>query len=330
MNRIVLAYSGGLDTTVAIAWLKEQHAAEVVAVTLDLGQGDELEAIRNRALAAGASRAHVLDVREEFATGYMLPALKADAIREDGESMTAALGRPLIAEKLVAIARIERADGVAHGGMADSTDQAGLDAMIRDLDPSMRVLTPAREWGMTRSEEIEYAGARGIVVPPAVDSRHHTLTKSPAECPDEPAYVEITFEHGAPTALNGVPMPFVELIAILGAIAAAHGVGAAAVLHATHQELQTLVMASDLADSCRTVSAQYADIIRHGRWFLPMRDALDAFVEKVQDAVTGIVRMKFFKGACVIVACKSANAVYDRAPAACDGVDANRSATTDS
>src|SRR5438477_6593580 len=157
MERIVLAYSGGLDTSVAIPWLAETYDAEIIAVTMDLGQGKELEEVRDRALATGAVRAHVLDLRDEFARDYILPALKADAMYEDRHPMATALGRPLIAQKLVEIAEIEQATAIAHGCTGKGNDKLRLDVAARSLAPNLSVIAPAREWGMTRSDEIEYA-----------------------------------------------------------------------------------------------------------------------------------------------------------------------------
>src|SRR5881396_3556730 len=249
MERIVLAYSGGLDTSVAIPWLKEKYNAEIIAVTMDLGQGSELESIRDRALATGAARAHVLDLREEFARDYILPALKADAIYEDRYPMATSLGRPLIAQKLVEIAEIEEATAIAHGCTGKGNDQVRIDITARALNPAVKVIAPARDWGMTRSEEIEYAREHNVPVAVTAESPYstdsnlwgrsiecgvledpwteppeeiYTLTKSPADCPDEPAYVEISFERGVPTAINGVAMPFVDLIGSLTIIAGAH------------------------------------------------------------------------------------------------------------
>ncbi len=369
MERIVLAYSGGLDTSVAIPWLAEQYRAEIIAVTMDLGQGKELEAVRDRALATGAVRAHVLDLREEFARDYILAALKADAIYEDRYPMATSLGRPLIAQKLVEIAEIEGATAVAHGCTGKGNDQVRLDVTTRALNPSLRVVAPARDWGMTRPQEIEYARARNIPVPATVASPYstdsnlwgrsiecgvledpwreppediYTLTRSPADCPDEPAYVELTFERGVPTAINDVSMPFVDLIGNLSTIAGAHGIGridmvenrlvgiksreiyeapAAVVLHAAHKELQKLVTARDLDRMCRLVSARYADVVYDGTWFTPLREALDAFVASVQERVTGVVRLKLFKGDCRIVGRKSPYALYEHALATYDAGD---------
>jgi argininosuccinate synthase len=369
MERIVLAYSGGLDTSVAIPWLKDNYNAEIIAVTMDLGQGKELEEVRDRALATGATRAHVLDLREEFARDYILPALKADAIYEDRYPMATSLGRPLIGQKLVEIAEIEQATAIAHGCTGKGNDQVRLDVTARALNPKLKVIAPARDWGMTRPEEIEYARRRGIPVPATVASPYstdsnlwgrsiecgmledpwneppeeiYTMTKAPGACPDEPAYVEIAFERGVPTAINGVAMPILDLIGSLNTIAGAHGVGridmvenrlvgiksreiyeapAAVVLHAAHKELQKLVTTKDLERFSRSVSVQYADIIYNGLWFTPLREALDAFVDNVQERVTGVVRLKLFKGACPIVGRKSAYALYDHALATYDAGD---------
>src|SRR5215813_7837660 len=165
MKRIVLAYSGGLDTSVAIPWLKEKYNAEIIAVTMDLGQGKELEAVRDRALTTGAVRAHVLDVRDEFARDYVVPALKADAMYEDRYPMATSLGRPLIARKLVELATIEQAGAIAHGCTAEENDRFRFDTSARALDPALEVIAPVREWEMTRPEVIAYAGAHGIPVP---------------------------------------------------------------------------------------------------------------------------------------------------------------------
>jgi argininosuccinate synthase len=252
LKRIVLAYSGGLDTSIAIAWLAEKYGAEVVAVTLDIGQGRELTDVRERALAVGATRAHVLDVREEFARDYILPALQAGALYEDEYPLATALSRPLIARKLVDVARMEGTTIVAHGCNGKANDELRLELGVKALDPSITVLAPARTWGMTREQELEYARARKIPIPSTIDSPYtvdtnlwgrsiergvledtwqespediYTLTRSPRVCPDEPAYVEIEFEAGVPVKANGIEMGLIELIESVETIAGAHGVG---------------------------------------------------------------------------------------------------------
>jgi len=358
-QRVVLAYSGGLDTSVAVPWLAETYDAEVVCVTMDLGQGKELDSVRERALAAGAVRAHVLDVREEFASQYVLPALQAGAIYEGSYPLATALGRPLIARKLVEIARIEGAASIAHGCTGKGNDQVRLDVSARALEPGIRVIAPAREWDMTRPDEIEYARRRGIPVPVTVASPYstdanlwgrsiecgvledpwveppddvYTLTKDPSECPDEPAYVELTFEQGVPAAVNGVSMPFTEVIASVATIAGAHGVGridmvenrlvgiksreiyeapAAVVLHAAHRELENFVSPRDLARIKQELGLKYADLVYNGLWFSPVREAIDAFVATVQKRVTGTIRLKLCKGTCRVVGRQSPFALYD-------------------
>jgi argininosuccinate synthase len=359
MERIILAYSGGLDTSVAIPWLAEKFGAEIIALTLDLGQGQELSDVRERALAVGALRAHVIDAREEFARAYILPALQAGAIYEDRYPLTTALGRPLIARHLVEIARMEGATAIAHGCTGKDNDQVGLDVSVRALDGGLKVIAPARMWGMTRSDEIEYARARSIPVPVtnaspySIDSNLwgrsiecgmledpwkeppddiFTLTRSPKDCPDQPAYVEIDFEAGVPIRANGIDMPLVELIESLETIAGSHGVGridmvenrligiksreiyeapAAVVLHAAHAELEKLVMARDLDRIKHDMGRAYADLVYNGLWFSHAREAIDAFVRAIQPRVTGVVRLKLFKGDCRVVGRKSPYGLYE-------------------
>jgi argininosuccinate synthase len=369
-EKIVLAYSGGLDTSVAIPWLAERFDADIIAVTMDLGQGKELDDVRERALAVGARRAHVIDLREEFARDYILPALQAGAIYEGKYPLATALGRPLIAKHLVEIGRIEGSKTIAHGCTGKGNDQVRIDVSARALEPQVKVIAPARIWGLTRPEEIQYAKERNIPVPATVDSPYSTdtnlwgrsiecgcledpwceppeeiylLTKSPAEAPDTPAYVEIEFEKGVPVKINGVSMGLVELITSLETIAGAHGVGrldmvenrlvgiksreiyeapAAVALHTAHKELETMVIPRDLERVKRQLGAVYADLVYNGLWFTPTREAIDAFVQKVQERVTGIVRLKFYKGDCRVVGRKSPFALYDHALATYDAGDA--------
>ena len=369
MDRIVLAYSGGLDTSVAVRWLADKYDAEVVAVTLDLGQGRELDDVRERALGVGAVRAHVIDVREEFVQEYILPSLQAGAIYEDKYPLATALGRPLIAKKLVEVAEIENASMIAHGCTGKGNDQVRMDVSARALNPAIRVVAPAREWGMTRPDEMEYAKAHGIPVPTSVESPYstdanlwgrsiecgvledpwteppediYTLTKAPTAAPDVPAYVEVEFEHGVPTKVNGVAMPLTELINSLETIAGAHGVGridmvenrlvgiksreiyeapAATVLHTAHRELEALVIPKDLERLKHDLGRTYADLVYNGLWFTPIREAIDAFVAKVQERVSGTTRLKLYRGDCRVVGRKSDNALYDTELATYDAGD---------
>lgn len=252
MDRIVLAYAGGLDASIAIHWLAETFKAEVVTVTLDFGAGSELVEIRQRALALGAVRAHVIDVREEFIRDYAMPALQAGALHADRAPMVTALTRPLIARKLVDVARMENASSVAHGCDATSDDGLRFDALVAGLNPSLRVIAPTRIWDMTPDEALRFAREQGLPLPPSPDDPYKShanvwgrstlcspaqdpwsepaeeifaLTRAPRDCPAQPAYVEIEFEAGRPIRVNGIEMSPLEMIESLETIAGLHGVG---------------------------------------------------------------------------------------------------------
>jgi argininosuccinate synthase len=354
---------------VAIPWLKEKYGAEIIAVTLDLGQGRELNQIRERAMSTGAVRCHVLDVRDEFARDYILPALQADALYEERYPLATALSRPLIAKKLVDIAHMENATAMAHGCTGKGNDQVRIDVSARAIDPAITVIAPAREWRMTRPEEIAFARARNVSVPATVASPYSTdqnlwgrsiecgvledpwteppddiykLTKAPADTPAAPAYVEVEWHDGVPTAVNGIEMGLVELIDSLETIAGVHGVGridmvenrlvgiksreiyeapAALLLHQAHRELEGLVVPRDLQRLKQRLSQEYAGIVYDGLWFSPMRSAIDAFVQNIQPRVTGTIRLKLYKGDCRIVGRKSPFSLYDRGLATYDKGD---------
>lgn len=342
MMRIVLAYSGDLYTTVAIPWLKARHRADVIAVIADLGQGRALEAARDRALAAGAVRAHVVDVRDEFARAFVLPALRACAVLDDGAPQPEALGRPLLGQVVVDIARIERAVAVGHACEAGDPDQARIESAILALNPSLTLLRPAAEWNMSHQQVIDYARTEQLPVPPAsaggrgaseagwradVNLWGRTLRplRADAPVPDaafaqtiaqrggarEAATVQLSFDHGVPTGINGVPMPFVELIQNLTAIAGAHGVGrlpasgggwveapAAVVLHTALRALARHRWSPELEAFANTVGKTYADLVQHGGWFGPLRDGLDAFVGRTQQDLDGVVSLGLAYAAC--------------------------------
>jgi argininosuccinate synthase len=335
MSRIVLAFTGSLRTSVAIPWLKERHQAEVVTATFDLGLGHELEAIRDRALATGAARAHVLDLREEFARSFVTPALKAGASVDGRRPMAPRLARPLVAQKLVSIAAMEQTVVVAHGG-----EPADLDAAVRLLNSKLQVVAPAVEAALSRADQITYLRERGLPVPADADRLLHidrnlwgrtivalsadadpgnfTLTRPVAACPEEPAFVEIAFSRGVPVSVNGVSMKLPDLVESLGTIVGAHGVGrieghsegarrvasespAAVALHTAHAHLEKMAMQPDVHRLSEVVAREYVGMLDAGTWFTPLRDVLDAFVDKAQQPVTGVVRLKLFKGQFTIV-----------------------------
>ena len=252
MAKVVLAYSGGLDTSVIIRWLKEEHGAEVYAVAIDLGEERDYAAIREKALKIGAVGSEVIDAKDEFARDFLLPALKANAVYEDRYPLSTSLGRPLIAKLVGEVAIREQADAVAHGATGKGNDQVRFEVTWAVLFPQLQQMAPLREWGLTRDQEIEYARQHGIPIPVDKKSPYsydtnlwgksaeagpledpwfeptkdvHQWTNDPAEAPEAPAYVEIGFEKGAPLSLDGVVMPPAELIAKLNALAGEHGVG---------------------------------------------------------------------------------------------------------
>jgi len=324
--RIVLAYSGSLEGSAAIQWLSDQYSAEIVAVTLDLGQGRELEVIRDRALAIGAQRAHVLDTRDEFAQQYVMPALKADALHEGRVPMALALSRPLIARKLVEIAGIERADAVAHTGHATG-GASQLDRLLGVLAPALQVMTPARSWAAGNTDLLAFARDNGLGTVADDSGRVESnfwgrslrqsladavpasfVSRTPGMCPAEPAFVDIVFVRGTPTALNGVVLPLTELVASLAMLATTHGVGhirnerllchapAAVLLHTAHCELTRVASSPDVEQFSAAARLAYVDLIEGARWFSPLREGLDAYFGVVQARVNGHVRLRLFKG----------------------------------
>lgn len=357
-DKVVLAYSGGLDTSVAIPWLREHKGLDVVAVTVDVGQPVDLETVRKKAEASGAVGAYVADARGEFADDYLLPALKANALYEGVYPLSTSLARPLIARHLVEVARREGAKFVAHGCTGKGNDQVRFDLSTTSLAPELAVIAPAREWKMTREEEVAYARQHGIAVEatkaspystdenlwgrsvecgiledPAVEPPEEVYgwTRSPAQSPDAPAYLTIGFERGRPVSLDGVSLPFQELIVRLNRTAGAHGVGridhlesrvvgiksrevyecpAALVLIRAHQAIEAMVLPRDLLDVKNGIERRYGQLVYDGLWFGPLRPALDAFVNVTQERVTGDVTVKLFKGSAQVAGRRSPFSLY--------------------
>lgn len=251
-KRVVLAYSGGLDTSVAIRWIQEKYDAEVITLTLDMGQPIDLEAVRKKALDIGAKDAVVVDAKEVFVNHYVKRVIKANALYEGKYPLSTSITRPLIARELVKTARMYGADAVAHGCTGKGNDQVRIEVSVRALDPSLEIIAPIREWGFSREEEIEYAEKHGIPVPVTKKSPYSidenlwgrsiesgiledlkveppeepfVWTRSPMSAPDEPEYVEIGFERGIPVSLNGKELPLIEIITALNSLAGLHGIG---------------------------------------------------------------------------------------------------------
>lgn len=369
-QKVVLAYSGGLDTSAAIKWLGERYGMEVIAFTVDIGNVPDLDAIRQKALNIGASDALVLDAKDTFARSFVLPALQADAVYEDQYPLATALGRPLIAKLLVDVAREKGAAAVAHGCTGKGNDQVRMDVSVTALAPDLRVIAPAREWGMTREQTIEYARTHDIPVPTTVSSPYsidENLWGRSIECgvledpwqepppdvfawtwsieqtADEPDYVEVDFEQGVPTRLDGERMEFVPLIQRLHQLAGSHGIGridhvenrlvgiksrevyeapAAVVLLTAHGALQQLVLTKPQLRFKAQVAQEYADLVYNGLWFSGLRQDLAAYVASTQRFVTGTVKLKLWKGNCQVVGRKSPYSLYDFALATYDKGDA--------
>lgn len=344
MTRIVLGFSGSVASAAAIPWLRERHGAEVITVTLDFGQGEELAAVRERALTLGAVRAHVIDAREELIREYLLPALQAGAIM-DGH----ALVYPLIAKRLVELAKMEGATAIAHAAPAASVAGTVISAAANALGSTPEVMTPVASSALSEPELAAMVRAHGVHVPPStawrvnaslwgrrieaiqavpISEEAFTLTRAADECPDYPALVDIQFAAGVPVAANGVEMPVAELIESLETIAGAHGVGrsraggsasempAACVLGMAHGELEATVLDRDLASMKQKLAGAYAEALMTGRWFSDVRAAIDAFARVVQPRVTGTVKLRLLKGQCSVVSCEARDAETARGPRA--------------
>jgi argininosuccinate synthase len=371
MDKVVLAYSGGLDTSVAIKWIPEKYGLEIIALTIDLGNERDLDAIREKALKIGAVKAIVVDAKQMFVEHFVFPALKAGAIYEGAYPLATALGRPLIAYLLVKTAREEGAKAVAHGSTGKGNDQVRFDVSVAALAPDLKVIAPVREWGaeMSRDKEIEYAKQHDIPIPITAENPFsldvnlwgrsceagvledpwteppeaaYGWTVSPANAPDEPAYVTIEFDQGVPVALDDERLDGVTLISRLNELAGKHGIGridhlenrlvgiksrevyeapAGVTLFAAHQALEKMTLSKDQARAKVWVAQQIADQIYNGLWFSALHQDLRAFVESTQRCVTGKVRVKLWKGNCTVVGTDSPFSLYQKHLATYDSAD---------
>ncbi|MBX6377237.1 MAG: argininosuccinate synthase [Clostridia bacterium] len=357
--KVVLAYSGGLDTSIIIPWLKERYGAEVIAMCADLGQGEDLDAIREKALRSGASRVYVEDVRRAFVEEYAFPVLRAGAVYEGEYLLGTSFARPLIARCLVDVAEREGADAVAHGATGKGNDQVRFEVAVQALAPHLRVIAPWREWSIrSREEAMDYAARHGIPVPVTPERPYsrdrnlwhvsheggdledpwqpppddlYLMTVPPATAPDEPLDLVVGFERGTPVSLDGERLDGVALLGRLNQLAGAHGVGVAdlvenrlvgiksrgvyetpggTVLHVAHAALERLTLDRPTLHFKQAVAVRYAELVYDGLWFSPLREALDAFVDKTQETVTGEVRVRLFKGRCWATGARSPFSLY--------------------
>jgi argininosuccinate synthase len=368
-DKVILAYSGGLDTSVMVPWIKENYNLDVVAFTCDLGQGEDIEKIRQKALKTGAIDAVAIDARNLFVDQFVIPALMAGAIYEGKYPLATALGRPLIASLMVKVARDHNATAVAHGCTGKGNDQVRFDVTFQTLAPDLRIIAPVREWKMTRDAEIEFARKHGIPVEATVESPYSidqniwgrsceagvledpwdeppeaafAWTTDPRKAPDEPAHVEIEFERGRPVGLNGQKLDVVLLIERLNKLGGQHGVGridhvenrlvgiksrelyeapAGVILHDAHRELESLCLSKQALRFKTFVSQEYADIIYNGLWYNTFHQDLFGFVQSNQRFVSGLVRVKLFKGKATVVGRKSDFSLYSKKLATYDSGD---------
>jgi argininosuccinate synthase len=359
INKVVLAYSGGLDTSVIVPWLKENHGCEVVCFTADVGQNEELDGLEEKALASGASQFILHDMKEEFSRDYIFPVLRAGAVYERKYLLGTSMARPIIAKHQVEVAHQVGADAVAHGATGKGNDQVRFELTYAALDPRLRVIAPWREWDIrSREDAIKYANERDIPVTATNKSIYsrdrnlwhlsheggpledpwiepeesmYLLTAAPNNAPDDPGYVDIRFESGTPVAVNGEDMSPAQLVAHLNALGGVHGVGrvdlvegrlvgmkshgvyetpGGTILLAAHRELEALVLDKDTLQYKDVLALKYAELVYNGMWFTPLREALDAFVDSTQGPVTGVVRLKLYKGNIIPVGRKSEFSLY--------------------
>jgi len=357
-DTILLAYSGGLDTSVLIKWLQEKYDVDLITVTLDVGQQNDLKEIEEKAKSLGVKKHYSIDAKEEFATNHVFPAIKANALYEGKYPLSTALARPLIASKIVKIAEKEGATTVAHGCTGKGNDQVRFDVTIKALAPNLKVMAPVREWGLTRDEEMKFAKANGIQIsrlsnPYSIDQNLwgrsiecgplenpeqeppeevFEWTVPPEKAPDKPEYLAIKFEYGVPCAMNGENLHPVTLIQTLNKIAGKHGVGridhmedrlvgiksrevyecpAATVLLEAHKDLEKMVLTRHEVLFKQQIDAQWTFLVYTGLWMDPLREDLEAFINKTQESVCGEVKVKLYKGGFQVVGRSSPMSLYD-------------------
>ena len=361
VHRVLLLYSGGLDTSVMLKWIQDEYEAEVVALTVNLGQpGEDYEVVKGKALQIGATECHVVDAREEFARDYVVPAIKANAVYGLGYPLFTALGRPLIAKLAVEYARRTGCDTIAHGCTGKGNDQVRIEATVATLAPELKVIAPVRGWQMGREEEIVYARENGIPVKGGTETAPYSiddnlwgrssegrwieelqtppqddvfqLVTRPEEAPDEAVMVEIGFEQGVPVSLDGERLALVELLERVAVLGARHGVGivdhvedrivglkvrdiyevpAAAILLPAHAELERLVGTIHQNQLKSVLDQKWAYLVYAGLWWEPLREDLDAYMNSVNQHVTGTIGVRLYKGTARVVTRDSPNAIYD-------------------
>ncbi len=377
IKKVALAYSGGLDTSIIIPWLKENYGCEVVAVAVDVGQAEETSGLAEKAYRTGACDFHLIDAKEEFAADYLFPVLKAGAIYEHDYLLGTSTARPLIARKQVEIALMTGCDALAHGCTGKGNDQVRFELAYQALAPELQIIAPWREWNIvSREDAIDFAAARNIPVPvtkkdpysrdrnlwhlsheggPLEDPSFEPeasmfkLTVDPMNAPDAPEKVTITFDEGTPIAVNGVQLTPADLVMRLNEIGGRHGVGRADIVEnrligiksrgvyetpggtllvTALKALESITLDRDSAHEKERLATKYAELVYNGQWFSPLKEAFDAFVNKLTESVSGTVTLKLYKGNATVIGRKSPYSLYQQDLASFDmtGYDVTDSA----
>ena len=347
-EKVILAYSGGLDTTAIIPWLKENYDYEVICCCIDCGQEEELDGLEERAKLSGASKLYIEDIIDEFAEDYIIPCVQAGAVYENKYLLGTSMARPGIAKRLVEIARKEGATAICHGATGKGNDQIRFELGIKALAPDLKIIAPWRDdkWGMqSREDEIEYCKAHGIHLPFSADNSYSrdrnlwhisheglelenpanepnydhllVLGVSPEKAPDEGEYITMTFEAGVPKTINGKAMKVADIIRELNKLGGKHGIGivdivenrvvgmksrgvyetpGGTILMEAQKQLEELVLDRDTMNTKKDMGNKMAQIVYEGKWFTPLREAVQAFVTSTQKYVTGEVKFKLYKG----------------------------------
>ena len=361
MSKVVLAYSGGLDTSIIIPWLKENYDnCEVIAVCGDVGQGDELDVVHDKALASGASKVYIADLKEEFVRDYVYPVIRSGAIYEGGYLLGTSCARPLIAKALVEVAKKEGADYIAHGATGKGNDQVRFELTIKALSPETKIIAPWRIWDIkSREDAVDFANAHNIPVPvtkkrpysmdrnvlhlshegadledPANEplDDHYLICNRPEDAPDEPEYITLTFEKGNAVKLNGEALTPLAMLEKLNALGAKHGIGildivenrlvgmksrgvyetpGGTILHVAHQGLESLTLDRSTMEFKAHAAVKYAQLVYDGLWYTPLKEALDAFIDKTQETCSGEVRLKLYKGSVTTAGMTSPYSLYN-------------------
>ncbi len=364
IRKLVLAYSGGLDTSVILRWLKDYLGCEVIAYCADVGQGDETEGLEQKALKTGASKLHLVDLRAEFARDFVFPMMRANAVYEGYYMLGTSIARPVIAKKQVEIARAEGADAVAHGATGKGNDQVRFELTFARLAPELKVIAPWRhpDWPFKgRADMITYANQKKIPVPVTAEKPYSMdrnlvhisfeggvledpwrepysdmfrLTVAPEKAPDQPEYVEVEYASGDPVAINGEHLPPARLIERANEIGGRHGVGrvdlvenryvgiksrgvyespGVTILFHAHRAVEQLTLDREVMHLRDSLISRYAEMVYYGHWFAPERESLQALIDETQKNVSGVARLKLYKGGVWIAGRKSANSLYDAA-----------------